>query len=400
MPLDIGFLFSEPFRRYLIAILIVSIGIVTFTILSGDGGDYALYIMQWAAMIQTGDPWILEHNGKDIPGNAYGPLHGLLGYLLPVYWLGPKLVLVASTLLSFFVIVAHAAKHGDLNDRTFVAGLFILPLCPMVFFSSYDAGGNDGFAALCVGLACIARHHRWFALTGALLAVGALMKFYPLLFAPLFAIDSKRVVHLRLLVVCAGVFLLAMLASYAVWGESILTPFTFSGEREAKGLSILRFMQPLDSMPTFAPFYGFLLDTNTLTVAAFAALFAIFASVSNMDWRISTLVGILLIFAIYKVGHSVFLMSWLTVILFLNFDTEKSLRNDVVRASVPIIVYISVLKIGYMLTGGVDDRGWTGSWEFVRLYMSVPYVVMIGYFLYALRHHLRPQEVRFPTLRF
>ncbi len=50
--------------------------------------DYSAYLNQWQLVLDGRDPWSTN--------NAYGPLHNVLAYLLPLGKLAPKLLMVAA----------------------------------------------------------------------------------------------------------------------------------------------------------------------------------------------------------------------------------------------------------------------------------------------------------------
>ena len=59
--------------------------------------DYGGYLGQWRLLLDGADPWSTT--------NTYGPLHTILGFLLPYGPLAPKLFIVTALLLANAALV-------------------------------------------------------------------------------------------------------------------------------------------------------------------------------------------------------------------------------------------------------------------------------------------------------
>ena len=370
------------------------------TFLSGGVGDYSMYLVQWDVQSQTGEPWQTEFKGKEVPTNAYGPLHAVLGWSYQFHWLLPKLLLSSAILGLFAVLCFFSLNQGQLSGSKLVLAAAVFPLCPLVVLSIYVQGMNDAFPALCIGLACLARHKRWFWLVGLLLGLGSLIKFYPLLFAPFFALDRDRGVRLSVLAVAAVTFLAGMAAAVGVWGEAVLSPFTFGVEREAKSLSFPQVLEMTVCAPGAGGLCAAIIDANMYFVLAVASVLAIYAALVGMNWKTAVALGIPLVFFSYKVGHNQFLVSWLAVLLFVVVQAGSEWRSQLLRAALPLVGFLCILKIGYILTGGLSGGGWDGDWSVVTFWAPAIWTVLLGLLLWSMRSEFAGRSWRFPRLAF
>lgn len=382
----------------LILITILSLAAFAVAAISGGIGDYSMYLVQWHAQASTGNPWPTEFRGMPVEPNAYGPLHALLGYMFQANWLLPKAILAGSPLLLFAILVWDRHTRAALSWGRILAALAIFVLSPLVILSNYVQGMNDGFVALCIGLACLCRKNRLFVLAGLLLGVGALMKFYPLLFAPFLALDRDRTMRFRLLIVAAGVFFAGMAVGFGIWGDPALSPFTFGAVREAKALSLARLIELTVCAAGAESVCEITTGKNVYLLLAVASALAVVTWARGCTWDVALVVAIPLIFFVYKVGHNQFLICWLAVLLFINLQEKSALRSRILLSAIPMLVYLSVLKIGYMLTGGTDGGGWDGKLWWVGEWMALPWLALLAGFIWSLREHLFDGEWRLPRL--
>ncbi|WP_394727095.1 glycosyltransferase 87 family protein [Altererythrobacter sp. GH1-8] len=382
----------------LVVIAAVSLLAFAITVVTGGTGDYSMYLDQWHAQAATGNPWPTEHMGEAIAPNAYGPIHAVFGLLFQINWLVPKLIISGSIVFLFAVLAWDSHRNGVLTWNKLFFGLAILVLSPLVIFTNYVQGMNDAIPALCIGLACLCRRERWFLLAGLLLGLGALIKFYPLLFAPFLALEKDRAMRFGLLLVAAATFAAGMALAMIVWGDAVLSPFTFGVERGAKGLSLAWLLEVSVCSSATSGICAITTGKSVFVLLGFASLLALYAWASEMEWELALAIALPLVFFAYKVGHNQFLEAWLAVLLFVYFQPRTVMRSAIVRAAVPLMIFLSLLKTGYVLTGGLDGGGWNGGWGFVGEYMALPWALLLAYFIWSLRGHLFRNRVAMPRL--
>ena len=101
----------------------------------------------------------------------------------------------ASTSLIIFLILVQNRKNriGKIKTLDLLYIILIYPLFPFTIIINYIYGINDSIIAMLILLACEARKNEKMILTGTLIGIGALIKFYPILFLAFFSISSKKV---------------------------------------------------------------------------------------------------------------------------------------------------------------------------------------------------------------
>ena len=65
--------------------------------------DYGSYLRQWRLLLDGADPWSTD--------NAYGPLHTLIGFLLPYGTLAPKFFFVGALLSANAALVLSLLRE-------------------------------------------------------------------------------------------------------------------------------------------------------------------------------------------------------------------------------------------------------------------------------------------------
>ena len=110
-----------------------------------------------------------------------------------------------------------------------------------------------------------------------------------------------------------------------------------------------------------------LIDFNSLLVVAVAFLFALYATLARLDWRVATSTGILLILMTYKVGHPHFYLPWLVAYAWLGTQAAPELRRLYTRAFAPLAIFLSLFSL-LVLVSGFTGQEWYlhGPWRIAR----------------------------------
>ncbi|MEL6956894.1 MAG: glycosyltransferase 87 family protein [Pseudomonadota bacterium] len=335
--------------------------------LSGVNHDYSSYVQHWGLVLDAANPWAVEHEGEPIDFNAYGPGNLALAPAMLAGDIVPKLVLSLTALLIGLLISAEAASQGTVGRDGWLSPGLLFAASPLVAVYVYGFGSNDILAAFAVVLAFRARARERYLLVGAALAIGALVKFYPLLFVPFFAVSDTGRVRLRAFVSAVIVFIGGMAAAYLAWGESVLAPFLYAAEREPKMLSILRILDPVSARVGGEAVVDVLINYNSIIVVATAALFALYGTLARLDWRVTASTGILLTLMAYKVGHPHFYIVWLVGFAWLGVQAEPELRRLYTRAFAPLAIFLSAFSL-LLLASGFTGQDWYlhGPWRIAR----------------------------------
>jgi hypothetical protein len=226
------------------ALAILALAFLAVTVLTGACHDYYFYLQMWYEVRQAHDPWWMVQ-GRHGPGplNAYGPAFNLLAGLSWLNPLAPKLLFAYGYIIFTVVMIKKATAHRRLSGLESL-GLFVLFWNPFPWIEIALRGHFD----ILVGLFCLAALHARIRgreiLSGVCLALGVLLKYFPLALLPFLALDRGRL-RLRSPVVALAVIALGMALSSALWGPSVLRPLVFAAIRPSTTLSIFRFFRTL-----------------------------------------------------------------------------------------------------------------------------------------------------------
>lgn len=378
---------------------------IILTMAKGVHHDYIAYTLIWMSTIAGDNPWSLIDPNSGWVVNTYGPLHVALTPLFRIDPLLPKLVFVVAFMAAGAVLVRDmsmkdAPVGSPKSTARFVVFLFLFN--PLSAITVYAFGLNDAVIVLCVALAFHFRKSDRFAMAGVALALGGLLKFYPLLLCPLFMLCQRRGLVLRGLASCLAVFLAGMALSVAVWGDSALSPFTAGAGREPTMLSILRF---LDATTQGRPLHGIvtrLIDHNAVLVIGVATGVVLWCWVWRVAWPVAVLYGMVLILATYKVGHPQFYLAWMFAVFWVFVQGDTVYRHLAARkvaiCAMPVLAYLMLFQSVYFISG-VSSGYYLGSgWGWVGVYGSVPLVALIAGSLLCCRKDLAPAWAGRPRL--
>ncbi len=373
---------SQINKKIFLYSIFLSIIIFLITYFSGKNHDYESYLESWNYFILGSNPWANEFNDISISSSAYGPLHSIFGYLILINPLLPKIIFSFCSIIIFYYLTTLAVKQKkNLNNYDFFLISIIYPLFPLTIINVYLFGINDSLIAMLIIFACETRKKEKFFSTGAILGIGALIKFYPILFLPFFSLCKKRGISLKCIFAGFLVFFLGMFFSFIIWGNEILNPLLFGADRGPKLLSILKFLDYLNtpnSIGFFNDIVNFLISKNTFFILFIVFLVFLHGLLARIEWEYVTLIGILLLFASYKVGHPQFYLSWSALLAWVMLSTNKNSEKELFAFRlIPILVYLGLFQCIYLLSG-LNSIGYlTNDWEIVRNLCSVPLLLII-----------------------
>jgi hypothetical protein len=224
------------------ALAILALAFLAVTVLTWPRHDYYFYLQMWYEVRQGHDPWWMVP-GRHGPGplNAYGPAFNLLAGLFWLNPLAPKLLFAYAYVLFTVVTIKRAAASRRLSGLK-ALGLFALFWNPFPWVEIAIRGHFD----ILVGLFCLAAVHARLRgrdiLSGVCLALGVLLKYFPLVLLPFLALDRGRL-RFRSAVVALASIALGMALSYELWGPSVLRPLVFAANRPSTTLSIFQFFR-------------------------------------------------------------------------------------------------------------------------------------------------------------
>ena len=300
-----------------------------------------------------GDPILGRGN------NSYGPLHTLIGYLLPAGQLAPKLFIVGALLVANAALALSLLRERGMSPILIVY-LLAVPTNVLVVGVGVVYGLNDALVAALLVMAVLLRLRGKFVATGIAIGAAALLKYYPLLLLPFFALDGKRL-HWPVLASGLAVFCAGMAAAYALWGEGLLERMSYGVGRGAKHLSILR---PLRTFLGKVGIVRWLLDYNAyVVVSGVAVTFLLTWRSKGVNWLEAAVLGYLVMLTLYKVGNQQFYLPWLFMVAALPLVNERS-ADRMAIIFLPAALLLSLFHFGYDFASDHyrHELGWVRSY--------------------------------------
>jgi uncharacterized membrane protein len=331
----------------------------------GAQHDHAEYLVQWSAILAGEDPAGM---------NAYGPLHNLFAAPFALWALLPKLLFAGCAVGASWLLIRQRAVGGPTTDSVHwgvVLAAFLLN--PLVIGTIYVQGQNDIVSAFLVVLAFVARDRGRPGAAGMFIGIAAAQKFYPLAFAGFLMLEGKQEVNLKVGVSAVGTFVVGMVVSYLAWGPSTFEPLLYGAGRDAKILSIYRFLSCHPALVGGDGPLTVLLETNTWVVLGIATAALGTLHLIGAGWRTASALGLLMVLAAYKVGHPQFYVTWLVPFAWLLVDDTDPVHTTLARALAPVAVLLAIVQVAYGPTGAM-----LGEWAWLRCYISIPFLSVVA----------------------
>ena len=328
-----------------IAVAIWSLSMIWLALATGAQHDYIYYLDQWDLVLSGANPWGTE--------NAYGPLHNVLAYLRRFGPLAPKMLIILSFLVAngFLLREIFALRDGR---PLYGFYLLIVPTNFLVISMAFTYGLNDGLVAALVVFALIARYRGYFVIPGCFLGLAVLLKFYPIILVPMFALDAGRF-RWRLIFAAAAITIAGMTFAAVVWGDAIFRPFTMAAERGPTLLSILASLSFFPFLIGGQGVLDFLLKANVVFVAFVALLSTLISWKLRIHWLEASVLGLLAVLLTYKVGHQQFYLPWLFLVAALPLAGTESSRR-LMWICVPQVLFLSAFQKLLVSSSPHSDR--------------------------------------------
>ncbi|THD68739.1 MAG: DUF2029 domain-containing protein [Bradyrhizobium sp.] len=317
-------------------VAIWSLSMIWTSSTAGVQHDYWSYLSQWNLVLSGTDPWSSD--------NAYGPLHNTLAYLLRFGPLAPKMFIVVALLVANALLAWELYRCSGIGPLYGVYALAVPTNC-LVISMGIVYGLNDALVAALIVFAVVARIHGGMIVAGCLLGLAVLLKYYPIILVPMFALDAGRV-RRGIVVAAAVVILIGMSASVLVWGDATFSPLALGVERGPKILSILSALSSYPSLIGGQRVLDILVKLNAgFVVTAGLASFLI-AWKTRMHWLEASVLGLWAVLIAYKVGHQQFYLPWLFLVAALPLARTPS-SKALAWVCVPMVLFLSAFQWGY-----------------------------------------------------
>jgi hypothetical protein len=300
---------------------------------SGIQHDYTWYLEQWRNLLGGVDPW-----GS---GNAYGPLHTAIGFLLPLGPLAPKFLMVCALLAANAVLVCELLHERSMKPIQLIY-LLAIPTNVLVVGAGVIYGLNDAFVGGLLITAALTRLRGRFLACGVFVGFAALIKYYPLLLLPLFALDEGK---LRWSVMAGGVivFFSGLIAALALWGVGPLKAIYFGAIR---GPTLLSAIKTLKDEFGDEGAVGWLIRYNSCLVVSGVMAALLFSWNARLNWLEGVVIGYLVMLTLYKVGHPQFYLPWLFMVASLPLVGKQS-ADRMAIILLPALLLLSLYQISY-----------------------------------------------------
>ena len=322
--------------------------------------DYRPYVRQWRLVLDGADPWATD--------NSYGPLHAVLAFLLPYGVLVPKLFIVTALLVANAALFLCLLRERGLAPILIIY-LLAIPTNVLTVGIGVFYGLNDGLVAALLVAAVLLRRREHFLLCGVCIGLSALIKYYPLLLLPFFALDGRRL-HWPVILGGMAVFFAGMGLALAVWGEKPLKAVFFGASRGPTLMSILKALRNLDVKSDVLTWLN---RYNTAVVVIGVAIVFVCARSARRNWLEAAVLGYLVMLTLYKVGHQQFYLPWVFMVAALPLlNTSSGDRMAIIL--MPAVLLLSLFHFGYAFASNrfYDQLQWARAYAgFIAFPVSV-----------------------------
>ena len=364
---------SKLLRKILpFSLFLVFIGFVT-----GGRFDYASYKLQWHLMIGGGDPWGFVEGGMV---NAYGYVFNFLALLYSINSLVPKLFFIL--LLVFFcwrLIVSQPTKSRTL--------ILFLCLNPFTISTIAVYGFIDGMCSLLLGFALIEQSFepiRASIKSGVFLALSTLTKFYSIVALPILLFAKWRSNTLKDF--AKGylfTFIIILIVSYVLWGDSILTPLLFAKGRNPSFLTLWKYV----SHP----------ELRTIIFSITSAIAIALACVrSDLSCSYRTAATLSIVFGTYYLGHQQFYLGILVALTVYMFEVSKDsitmIRTPILWSFALMLGWLIFIQTGFELYDEFKPIGFQNLLPFLS-FLNSTILVASGFFWLSSKPTRAPRTI-------
>ncbi|KOP22560.1 hypothetical protein AMR41_30855 [Hapalosiphon sp. MRB220] len=369
-------------------LILLFIFIASLAILTGFRHDYVAFTSQWSAILKGADPWNLE---ESIPVNAYGPLFNILALFFAIHPLAPKLLFCLAWLgVSVYLIKILSRRYRE-EPLVMLAGIFYVFINPFFWLTIAEYGLFDILPSIGCLIAIALSTKRRFYLSGLVLGIGVLFKYYPIVLLPLLMIDGRKL-RFSPALSCIGTIISGLLISVAVWGMSTFSPILFASERESKVLSIFMFLRGKASPLRLFTDQPNLDAYSTYAMVLFVTLVFFLVWITKVEISLAAIIGILTALTFYKVGHSQFYTSIFLMVPFW-YATSTLSETRKLKILLPIgllLAWLIALQLVYNLFGGM----WQKPWIYLRDIVGLPTFVIECWSVISVIHYGHKRELK------
>lgn len=348
---------AKKYIKYAISLSIVSV-------LSFRQHDYIYYLRQWKTILENKDPWLDT-------SNAYGPIHNIFAPLIYINPMIPKLIFFITYFYALYIATFKDMNFdSDLNTNKKLILFILYGFCPFSVLTVIVYGNNDAFSAalMVLSITTLLNSHskKENFVAGILLGISSMIKFYPLIISPAF-IWRKKIIDYNFLKGFILSILTIGLASYKIWGSTILTPVLFATDRSSKHLSFFNFIRSTLSI-----------DLDHLSIFIVVIIFVsalLFTQLLEFDLIPSVCIIFGSVLSVYKVGHPQFFIFFFCLgPLIVRYVSSKLINRNhgLIFSYSSWLAFLNFYLIIYHLTCGMRE----GPSEYLRQNGSLVFIII------------------------
>lgn len=274
------------------------------------------------------------------PPNSYGPLHNSLSLAVVIHFLAPKLLMVSAFVFMSALFVRYLLRQR-IAAEVWIAYALLIPLNVVTISVVAIHGDNDALVASFVGLALVAKFSGRPFLTGILIGLGTLLKFYPILLIPFFA-KTRNTFSWHTINAALVTLLLGFSVTFLIWDTQVFAPLSFGATRPPTLISPLAWLETLDVRWLRSVVDSLLLVNSFLVLAALVVSFFV-TRLFRLSWIEGSVIGFFYAVVTYKVGHVQFYLVWLVLLSALLTGDKYSRR--LVLVFVPFVIYLQLIQL-------------------------------------------------------
>jgi hypothetical protein len=343
--------FKASYNLFLLQVLLIIIyaSFIPVLIKTGIQHDHLYYIEIWNLDSQGLNPYSIR--------NGYGPINIVLGKLISLNTIAPKLFMLINFAISLLILTAHL-KDKIVTKKQIVQILVLIPLNPLFIYITVIYGLNDTLIASLIIYAVIFNQKKNSRLTGLMLALAALTKVYAVFLVPMFCLKNKKI-DWNTVKSFISTFLIGNILSFFLFGKGYVDGMLDNATRSSSLLSPLDGLKHLftdgvlfNSKSIFLDWleiaiYVLQVINPIIVLLVFLTLFR-FAKNQNVDWLESSAVIFLASLCFYKVVHPQFFLVF-QILVALLLITGNPIQNRIAKNFLPVLMFLSIFQLIYSL---------------------------------------------------
>lgn len=330
-----------------IVISLLYICFIPITIKAGIQHDYIYYVKIWNLDQEGSNPYSIL--------NPYGPLNIMLGKLILIDPIAPKIFMLIN-FAGALIFLSHHLKQSLQNNNNLYWFLLLFPLNPLFFYVTVIYGLNDTLVATLLIYAIIFKRQKRNSLAVLVLTCAALTKIYVLFIIPIFLLNKFKFDFKLMLVfitnfVAINTFCLIYFGDMYIYGlfnsisrgSSLLSPIDSLKNIFADGILFNSTYLAMNLIEIFIyviqflnPFFIFIIWLSMLRIVLNL----------KIDWSEASLLIFFVVFVNYKVVHPQFFLV-LQIFIGLLLFSENKRDSEIAKNFLPIVVILSLIQLQF-----------------------------------------------------